>query len=457
VTEARRAAPGGRPHVLVVARGAAETTRLVARLRAHGWSVTWVPGGEEARSALQGGCYEAMVAPLGGRAEDRSLLRFARAARPAPCVVLLSRAGRGSAAAALRAGAYDVLPHPVDPDRLAAAIARGLDHRRLAERVAELEGGFSETPGTDPFRGGSRAIVRAAEQIRQLAGSHVAVLLVGESGTGKAAAARALHRRGPRRDAPFVTVSCEDHAPDVLERVVFGVEEEGGIPGAVERAEGGTLCLDEISAASQAVQIRLLRLLQETAFERVGGGVTRQADVRLVGSTSRDLDVLVGEGRFRGDLLRSLAIASIVLPPLRERPEDLPGLVDRLLLEANRRHRRGVRSVSKGVLERFLRYAWPGNLRELRDTIERMVVTSPGGRPLGLAEIPPPLRDEDLALERPSLAPGMTVEEAERALIETTLIHVGYDKPRAAAMLGIGVRTLYRKIQEYRLRDPRRG
>jgi DNA-binding NtrC family response regulator len=305
----------------------------------------------------------------------------------------------------------------------------------------------------DPFTGGSRAILRVLEQVRHLATSQAAVLIEGEPGTGKGAAARALHDHGARRAAPFVAIDCAATPPS-LERELFGSDPpaEGPEAGALERAEGGTIYLESVGDASHAVQVRLLRLLHEHAFERVGGQTTRRADVRLIAGTTTDLAGLARAGRFRDDLRQRLAAARITMPPLRERAEDIPPMVGRFLREANRRHRRGVQRVTRGVLERLQRHAWPGNVRELRDTIESMVVSAPGGRPLDLADLPPPLRGDIPAVEHTAIAPGMTVDEAVRALIVATLEHTGHDKPRAAAMLGIGLRTLYRRIKEYGIR-----
>lgn len=309
-------------------------------------------------------------------------------------------------------------------------------------------------PGTDPFVGASRAIERTEERIRHLAASHTVVLVEGELGTGKGAAARALHRHGPRHDGPFVVIDCAGADPRALERELFGVASpaDDARPGGLEQADGGTIYLDEIAATPQAVQVRLLHLLQDRAFERVGGGATVKVDVRLVAGTARDLDRPVREGRFRQDLFRRLSAARITLPPLRERQEDIPAMVERFLRDANRRHRRKVKSVTRGVLERLQRHTWPGNVRELRDTIESMVISSPGGRPLDLADLPEALRAEGEGRPGLEIAPGMTVQEVERALIAVTLAHVGGVKPRAAQMLGIGLRTLYRKIEEYGLR-----
>ncbi len=445
-----------RLNVVVVERASAATTTLLARLREHGMHVAWARDDEGARRALGGarvdGLIVAMRAP---RIDAMSVLRRARAEHPASCVVLTAdAAGMRRAAEALREGAWDTLARPVDPERLLAVLERGLAHQRLVARLAALEDGLPGVPGGEPFIGRSRAIDRVLEQVRHLASSDAAVLIEGEPGTGKGGAAWAIHGLGPRRDGPFVAIDCASGEPGALERELFGVEEPAhdARPGGLERADGGTLYLDDIAAATQAVQIRLLRLLQERAFERVGGRTTIRVDVRLIAGAALDLGGPVREGRFREDLFRRLAVARIAMPPLRMRREDIPPMVERFLRDANRRHRRRVKSVTRGVLERLQRHPWPGNVRELRDTIESMVVSAPGGRPLDLADLPPSLRAGPDVNERVDIAPGMTVEEVERALITVTLAHVGHDKPRAAAMLGIGLRTLYRKIKEYGIR-----
>jgi len=327
--------------------------------------------------------------------------------------------------------------------------ARAQARRPRARRAAAAQAWQS-----DPLLGDSRAIARVREQIHRIASTQAAALIEGEAGTGKGAVARAIHAHGPRRERPFVAIDCERSEPGTLERELFGGEgraPEAG-PEALARAHGGTLFLEEIDAASAAVQVRLLRLLQEHVYERLGGEAMLRADVRLIAGTRRDLRQRVDDGRFRDDLLVRLSTARIALPPLRERVEDIPSLVEGFLREANRRHRRGVQRVTRGVLERLQRHPWPGNQRELRDTIDGMVVSAAGGRPLDLADLPQPLRGEGAGPERVVVAPGMTVEETVRALIVATMEHVGHDRPRAAAMLGIGLRTLYRKIKQYGIR-----
>jgi two-component system response regulator HydG len=328
--------------------------------------------------------------------------------------------------------------------------AGGRRARRAPPTPAAARAAPQEAWESDPLLGDSRAIARVREQIHQVASTRAAVLIDGEAGTGKGAAARAIHAGGPRRAGPFVAIDCERSGGEALERELFGGDHMEA--GALARAHQGTLFVEEIGAASAAAQARLLRLLQEGAFERTGGGATLRVDVRLVAGTRHGLDARVREGRFRDDLLRRLSAARIAMPALRDRAEDIPTLVERFVREANRRHRRGVRQVTRGVLERLERHAWPGNVRELRDTIDAMVVSAPGGRPLDLADLPPALRAESAGQEPLAIAPGMTVEEAVRALIVATLEHVGHDRPRAAAMLGIGLRTLYRKIKQYGIR-----
>ncbi len=444
-----------RPDIVVVDRASASTTALLARLRARGMRAVTAGEVEGVRRALGGARADGLIVGMRGpRPDPVSLVRRLRAYHPAACVVLtVAGAGMRRAAEAMREGAWDVLPRPVDPERLLAALERGLSHRRLLDRVAELEDGFAGAAGGEPFIGRSRAITRIVEQVRHLATGHAAVLIEGEAGTGKGGTARAIHALGPRRDGPFVAIDCAAADPGALERELFGVEEpeEPARPGGLERADGGTLYLEEIAAAPQAVQIRLLRLLQERDFERVGGRTTIRVDVRLLAGSTPDLDGPVREGGFREDLFRRLAVARIAMPPVRERREDIPGLVERFLKDANRRHHRRVKGVTRGVLERLERHAWPGNVRELRDTIESMMVSAPGGRPLDLTDLPEALRGGGDAHGRAEISPGMTVEEVERALIAATLAHVGHDKPRAAAMLGIGLRTLYRKVKEYGL------
>ena len=297
--------------------------------------------------------------------------------------------------------------------------------------------------------GHSRAIQRVRDQVRHLAATRAPVLLEGEAGPGKSVVARALHHNGPRRERRFERVQCGELSGDLLEVGLFGAE-QGGTRGALERADGGTLFVDEVDRAPAAVQVRLLRFLQERAFERAGGARVRRADVRLVAASDGDLLGAVRAGRFRDDLYNQLAVTRVHLPPLRDRIEDLPLLVEELVRGANREHGRRVPGVTRGVLDAFESHAWPGNVSELKNVIDGMVATARGRRPLGPESLPEAFGGGRSAGERLGITVGMTVEAAERRLVEATLEHTGGDKRRAAEMLGMGLKTLYRRLESWR-------
>jgi DNA-binding NtrC family response regulator len=452
--------PAAKPTVLVVERESAATTALLAFLRGYGLRTSWAREGDAADRVLGETRVDALVAPMRApRIDGVALCRSARERHADVCVVLSANSARPAMiVAALAAGALDVLPRPVDHERLLAVLERGFVQRRLTARLREMEARLDERFGIVPFTGRSRAIARVMEQVRHLASTHTAVLIEGEAGTGKRLAAQAIHQNSPRRNEPFVEIDCGALGERWLERELFGreagasAEGDGAQGGRLESADGGTLLLNEIDELPAGVQVRLLRVLQDHAFERVGGQASRKVDVRLIAATRHDLEARVREGRFREDLLQRLSVVRIVMPPLRDRRDDLPLLVEQLLLEAGRSRGRAARAVSRGVLDRLLAYPWPGNVRELRDTIESMVMVAGRGRALGLADLPQALRPAAGEAGRLEISTGMTVQEAERELITATLAHARNDKPRAAALLGIGLRTLYRKLKEYGIR-----
>jgi len=358
-----------------------------------------------------------------------------------------------SAVAAMRDGAYDVLVPPVRVERLLAVLQRGLEHQELVRRVAEMEDQLDERLGIERLTGGSRAILRVMDQVRTVAATRANVLIEGEPGSGRRLVARILHHASPRRDERFVWADCSAPGEGALEADLFGWERGttgAGVtrPGRFELADGGTLFLGDVGAAPPAVQVRLLRALQTHAFERVGGAHTRHADVRLIASTSRDLEADVRAGRFRDDLFERLSVVRIAIPPLRERTEDIPLLAEAFVKEFDQAHARHVTGVAPGALEALTRHPWPGNVRELRGAIEAMVVGIDARRKIELSDLPQALRGRAARGDALAVRVGMTVAEVERRLIEATLRHTGGDKRRAAAMLGIGLRTLYRKLGE---------
>jgi DNA-binding NtrC family response regulator len=445
------------PIVLVVDHPSEATRALIGFLGENDLRVIWSRDGESAFHALDEEHVDCLVTELRvHRIDGLGVLGRAIERNAEVCAVVVAERGDvPMAVEAMRRGAYDFQVKPLNLEKLLEVLRRGLSHQRLVARVEEMKETLDERLGLGRLGGNSRAIARIAEQIRHIAPTRATVLVEGEPGTGKGLVAQAIHHSSPRKDAPFVRLNLAalgDLAVAQLLGLAPSHPDAAPGRGAIELSDRGTLFLDGVGEAPEAVQVMLLRLLQDREFERVGGDETLRADVRIVAATERDLAREAAAGRFRQDLHQRLGGVRIVIPPLRERPEDIPLLVETFLREFNREHGRKVNGVTRGVLERLTRYPWPGNVRELRNAIEGMVVFAKGKRPLDLSDLPATIREAERESEKLSLAVGMTIEEAERQLIHATLRQTGFDKPRAASILGIGLRTLYRKIQEYGLR-----
>jgi DNA-binding NtrC family response regulator len=450
--------PEPRPRVLVVG---PDTGRALAEfLGGRGFDALSVRDTESALNVLERERVDCLVcAARGQRLDGLVVLGRALARQPSLCAVMVATGEtRSLALEAVRRGAYDFQTEPVDLEKLLATLQLGLSHRRLAERVIEMEDRYDRQFGTRALTGHSRDIQRVRDQVRHLVGTRAPVLLEGEPGTGKSVVARALHQNGPRRERRFERVRCGALAEGVLELELFGAE---GQPGALERADGGTLFVDGIGQAPAGVQLRLLRFLQERVIERSGGGApgrpadagpparAPRADVRLIAASDADLAAEVRAGRFRDDLYFLLAVTRVHLPPLRARREDIPLLVEELVRAANRERSRRVPGVTAGVLDRLVRHDWPGNVSELKNVLDGMVATARGRRPLDVESLPEALRGDDDSGARLEMSVGMTLAAVERRLVEATLAQTRGDKRRAAAMLGIGLRTLYRRLEEW--------
>jgi DNA-binding NtrC family response regulator len=376
-----------------------------------------------------------------------------------PTVILLTAYGSvETAVEAMKRGAYDFLTKPVNLDRLDLLLRRALGERQLGAENRRLKAQLDSKYGFENIIGTSPAMQEVFETIRQAAPTRATVLIQGESGTGKELVARALHQCSPRRDGPFVPVHCAALAPTLLESELFG-HEKGAFTGALERrrgrfelADGGTLFLDEIGEIDAALQVKILRVLEERKFERVGGTETVSVDVRLVAATNRDLRARVAEGSFREDLFYRLHVVNLTLPPLRARDGDVVLLAQHYLKTLAEENGKPPVAISPEAMDVLQAYPWPGNVRELRNVIERMVVLGSGER-LVAADLPAAVRDGAGGLALASRA-GRVLRDAERQLIAEALRRHRNNRTKAAQDLGISRRTLHRKLNEFGLRAP---
>ena len=449
-----------RPVILVVDDEKNTREGLVRALRGE-YAVAEAENGQRALEWLETHAADVVLTDLRMPGLDGMALLSRLLGRDAkPIVILLTAYGSvETAVEAMKRGAYDFLAKPVNLDRLDLLLRRALAERRLGDENERLKAQLDSKYGFENIIGTSPAMQEVFETIRQAAPTRATVLIQGASGTGKELVARALHQCSPRRDGPFIPVHCAALAPTLLESELFG-HEKGAFTGAVERrrgrfelADGGTLFLDEIGEIDPALQVKILRVLEERKFERVGGTETIHVDVRLVAATNRDLRARVAEGAFREDLFYRLHVVNLTLPPLRERTGDVVLLAQHYLKTLDAENGKKPPAISPEAMDVLQAYAWPGNVRELRNVIERLVVLGTGDR-LTVADLPAAVRDGAAAgLAIPSRA-GRVLRDAERQLIADALRRHRDNRTKAAQDLGISRRTLHRKINEFGLRAP---
>ncbi len=430
---------------------------LAEALEFEGHTVTTAADGDEAARILARQGVDLLLTDLRMPGLDGlSLLRKVREEQPDVEVVVLTAVGTvESAVAAMKAGAFDYLLKPVgSPAELRLTVARALERRALLN----WKTGARQSTGEVELTWGAPAMAPVVEALRKVAPTQATVLLVGESGTGKEVTARALHQWSERADGPFVAVNCAALTETLLESELFG-HEKGAFTGAVaqrrgriELAQGGTFFLDEVGELKAELQAKLLRVLQERRFERVGGTRTLEADVRWVAATNRDLKAMMARGEFREDLYHRLAVFPIRLPALRERREDLRPLAELLLRRIGEELGRPGLRLSAEALARLEAFAWPGNVRELRNALERAAILADGVvveprhlwlDPTGTA------RPEEAPMGEEGRLPSLTLEELERRAIEQAIADEAGNRKRAAQRLGIGLRTLYDKLRRY--------
>ncbi len=385
-------------------------------------------------------------------------------------VVLTAQGSIDSAVEAMRLGAYDYIQKPVDPVRLRAILHSARNQKSVQTEIVETRKSVQETGILGTMVGHSKAMQAVFSLIERIASSNVSVLITGESGTGKELAARALHDLSGRKNKPFVAVNCAAIPETLIESEIFG-HEKGAFTGAIERragcfelAEEGTLLLDEIGEMPAATQAKLLRVLEDRKLRRLGSKSETAVDVRVIAATNKDPEAAVRAGELRGDLYYRLNVFNLEMPALRDHAEDIPEMAQAMMSEMNTRHGCSVSELKPDLLRRLSTYNWPGNARELRNTIERAVILAHSGS-LGLEHLPPHFGEAGFApahnvhlseASSPAVEEnvvrvevGTTVDEAEKQLILKTLESTHNNKTRAAEILGISSKTLQNKLKEY--------
>ena len=372
-----------------------------------------------------------------------------------PVIVLTGHGTVELAVEAMRIGAYDFLTKPLDLDRLFRLVKRALENRALLLQKKELEERLEKNTSIENIIGNSSAIRKIFEEIKKVAPTKATVLITGESGVGKELVANAIHNFSQRKSKPFVKVHCAALAETLLESELFG-HEKGAFTGAIERKRGrfelsnkGSIFLDEIGEINQNIQIKLLRVLQEKQIERVGSSDPIDVDTRVIAATNKNLEKEMKEGRFREDLYYRLNVVHIFIPPLRERREDIPLLVDAFVKEFSNENGKEISSIEPKARSAIYNYDWPGNIRQLRNCIESAVVMT-SDNILHFEDLPFKEKTENELIKIPV---GSTMKEAEREIIIRTLGHENNNKKRVADILGIGRKTLYRKLKEYNIED----
>ena len=374
-----------------------------------------------------------------------------------PVIIMTAYASVETAVEALKHGAYDYLTKPLDFDELRLAMERAMDHRQLREENRLLRESLGTHFDRQHIIGRSPAMEKVLEIVAQVAPSEATVLIAGESGTGKEMIAGAIHFNSPRKDGPFVKINCAAITETLLESELFG-HEKGAFTGAYRKKEGrfrqahrGSLFLDEISEMSLAMQVRLLRVLQEREITRVGGEEVIPVDVRVIAATNKELLREIESNRFREDLYYRLNVVTLQIPPLRDRREDIPLLAQHFLNIFSEKNRKKITGFTPQAMDRFLKYDWPGNVRELMNAVERGVVLSQSEY---LTEGELFLIGKDDELEKETLSEDiipadLSLQEVEKASILKTLESTGGNKSEAARRLGITRRTLHKKLKKY--------
>ena len=430
---------------------------LGAALEMDGYTVFLAADGKQGLEILERGDIDLVITDLKmPEVSGEEILAKVTGETPGiPVIVLTGHGTIDSAVDAMRKGAYDFLTKPVNLDRLSLLVKRALERREISLQNSVYR---KEIEGKTTFEnmiGKSHEIQKVFDLVKKVAPSKASVLITGESGVGKEMIANALHNLSPRKDKPFIKVHCAALSDSLLESELFG-HEKGAFTGAIamkrgrfELAHEGTIFLDEIGEISQNVQVKLLRVIQERKFERVGGEETLDVDVRIIAATNRNLEEEIKKGNFREDLYYRLNVVNINVPPLRERKDDIPIMVNNFIRKFSKENNKNITSVDTKAKNALYSYDWPGNIRELRNCIEGAVVIAEGST-LRLEDLPPAVRksQENSSISIPA---GTDMDTAEKIIIRETLLFCHGNKSKTAQVLGIGRKTLHRKLLEMNL------
>jgi DNA-binding NtrC family response regulator len=455
--------------ILVVEDDRAQREALQEILQQEGYDLETVPDGETGLKRLQEQGYDLVLTDMslpgmGGL----DILKFLVHHQPhCLCIIVTGYATVKNSVDAMRLGAYDYLPKPVDPQELRLVVQRALEHQRLQQENLQLKKQLFKRFGFTNIIGTSEPIVQLFELIRKVADTDSTVLLLGESGTGKELIARALHYNSQRRQGNLVAVNCAAIPEELLESELFG-HERGAFTHAVrtrigrfEQANGGTIFLDEIADMSPGLQVKLLRVLQDRSFERIGGVKSIKVDIRVVAATNQDLEAMVKQGNFREDLYYRLNVIPIRVPPLRERMSDIPLLVMHFLQEISKKKKKPAKRLSPPAMDLLVRYPWPGNVRELENLMERLVILTEGDE-VKVEDLPQRFREvhsmgpgvESIDFPADGLNLPQALQDLERRLILKALEQSNWVKSRAAQLLNLNRTTLIEKMKKQQILTP---
>jgi two-component system response regulator HydG len=447
-----------KPRILVVDDEESHRIMLRAVLKDEGYEVAEAADGSEAVRAVEQEPFDLILLDVRMKTMDgiEALNEIRKISPLIPVLIMTAYASVKTAVEALKAGAFDYLTKPLDIEELKILIEKALELYHLREENLTLKERLGDRFDFSKIIGKSGKMRELFDTLSLVAPTDATILILGESGTGKELVANAIHHNSFRKSQPFIKVSCSALPETLLESELFG-HEKGSFTGAIARREGrfqlahrGSIFLDEVGEMSPTTQMKLLRVLQEKEFDPLGSVQTLKVDVRVIAATNKDLDQEVKKGRFREDLFYRLNVIPIHLPPLRERKEDIPDLANHFLSQYREKNKKEIKEFSPKALDLLIRYEWPGNIRELENCIERAVIVA-RGELIAPVDLPPSIQNlpagkGDSEILFPA---GISLQEAEKALILKTLEDAGGNRSRAAEILGINRRTLQMKLKEY--------